>query len=421
MAEVHPFAAIRYAPEAGDLASLVCPPFDVITPEQQEALHARSPHNIVRVELGRTLPGDNQANRYTRAAEQLHQWLREGALHADQAPAIYVVRARFRYAGRERAGYRLFARVRLEPFGRGIRPHEVTLPGPIEDRLRLLRACRVNVSPVMSLFRLAPDEPDPLAPLARGDPDFEARDVEGVDYSGWVVSEPRATGEVAAFFRARPVYIAEGHHRYTTALAYRDERLAAGAGSEDGCNYVLMTLTASNDDSLVLLPTYRLLRQAPPARDVERLLRAGFEIERLARPDEEEWQRIAAGESERQSIGVYGLEPATLWLLRPRDPEALRSRLPRGRCLGWLALSAALLHELVLPAIVPPDEADVTYPRTFRETIQAVDNGENALAFLLPPPNVSAVLDVADAGERMPPKSTYFYPQTPTGLVLNPL
>lgn len=441
MADVRPLPGIRYA-AGSDLAELVTPPYDVISPEAQARYYARDPHNIIRLELGCEEPGDDDlSNKYTRAAQTFAEWRLHGVMRQDE-PALYLYEQRFTLAGATHRKVSLLARVRLEPWeARVILPHERTMSKPKADRLRLMHACAANLSPLMALYD------DPAGELAAH---FEATlatpaevaftDEASEDHRLWLMRDERLIASIEDFFSGRQLYIADGHHRYETALTYRDEVAAQRKDPlepGDAANFTLMALSAIEDPNLVVLPTHRVLRDLDPGR-VARLpttLANHFTVERLASTASAEDLLAALGRAEAKG------ERCAFALATPGERLLLRLR-PEGRAsmagltganadrsAAWRSLDLAILHELILhQALDVSDEAvrageHVSYTRDPEEALAAVASSTNGamLAALVAPTPPSAIRDVARAGDRMPQKSTYFYPKLITGLVVNPL
>ncbi|MEX2246647.1 MAG: DUF1015 domain-containing protein [Dehalococcoidia bacterium] len=425
MADIRPFRGLRYDAAEADPALTIAPPYDVISAEQQRALYERSAQNIVRVEYGEALATDAAAdNRYTRAAAELASWRASGVLVRDERPALYVYRQGFEWGGERYVRTAAFAAVRLEPWDAGvIRPHERTLPKPKADRLELLRATRTQVSPVYALWRSrgAPFEA-PAADAALYD--FEA---DGQRHTLGAVYGERAQAAFAEGLRSSDVYIADGHHRYETALAYRDEmRARAGAWTgEEAENFVLMALTASDDAGLLVLPTHRIID--PPLMPEDALARIGryLSAEEIA-PDAAEASRRLAAAGGTAFVAV-GLRPGAAYVLELRDRSGVEALIPADQPDAWRRLDVNVLQYGVLQEVFGIDKraiaegSVVTYTQDAPEAFAAVASGKAKLAFLLNATPVEQVLAVADAGGRMPQKSTYFYPKLPTGLVLRAL
>jgi len=439
MADVRPFPGIRYAAPA-DLAALVTPPYDVISPEAQARYYERDPHNIIRLELGRDEPGDDDLNnRYTRAAATFAEWRLHGVL-AQDAPALYLYEQRFTAAGREHTRTALMARVRLEPWEAGVvLPHERTLAKPKDDRLKLLRATAANLSPIMALY----DDPAAelatlLAPLREAPPAADLTDEAGEGHRLWQSADPALAERVAAFFQDRQLYIADGHHRYETALTYRDEQraLRRELDADDPANFTFMALAAVEDPGLVVLPTHRILTGLDPLRVAE-LGEFGshfFDITPLDTEavDDTLAALAAAGRGGRPAFVVVG--PNGMLTFRLSDAgRAAMAQLPAGEDVGssdaWRALDLAALHELILRRGlgVTPEQVrageHVSYTRSAEAALDAVRARPDGtvLAVLVNPTPPAAIRDVARAGDRMPQKSTYFYPKLITGLVINPV
>jgi len=440
MADVRPFPGIRYAPGT-DLAAVVTPPYDVISPEAQARYYERAPENIIRLELGRDEPRDDElANRYTRAAMTFADWRLRGVLRQD-APALYLYEQRFHALGGERRRLSLMARVRIEPWEAGVvLPHERTLSKPKSDRLKLTRATAATLSPIMALY----DDPrgalaKALArPLKRA-PEVAFHDETGEEHRLWVVRDAALIERVGAFFRDRQLYIADGHHRYETALAYREELREARRELplEDAANFTLMALSAIEDSGLLVLPTHRIVRGVAQERLAEfpRDLADLFENEALAGdPDAEAITRTLAEASEGGARTAFAMvTPDGVSILRQTNAGRAAMDGRAGEHVGaseaWRSLDVAVLHELVLAHGLSVSEQairageHITYTRDAQAAIDAVRSGADGaqLAFLLNPTPPAAIRDVARAGDRMPQKSTYFYPKLITGLVINPL
>jgi uncharacterized protein (DUF1015 family) len=433
MATVRPFRGLRFDPAlAGPLNACLAPPYDVISHELRERLLALGPYNIVHVDFAPDRPGDDaRENRYTRAAATYRAWRQTGVLARETAPALYVTESDFPPPHEEDAGGRvltrrgLLAAVRLVSFDAGvILPHERTLSGPKADRLALMEATTAALSPIFSLYR----DPDGavaalLARAAARPPDAEATDPDGVRHRLRVVTDLALTEAVAAAFEGRRLYIGDGHHRYETALAYHERHPELPSAG-----YVPMTLTALEDTAIVILPTHRVLRGVAPL-DLETVARRLAPRFRVA-PAEGPLAALLAGLAEAgrrgpaflaataAGGGAPGLRFARLeW----SDPAALAARSPRNR------LDVALLEQEVLEGVFGLTAESITkqehlaYVKDPAEALWLVEVGEASHAFLLNGTKPAEVVAVAEAGETMPQKSTFFYPKLPTGLVVLPL
>jgi uncharacterized protein (DUF1015 family) len=439
MADVRPLPGIRYA-DAARLAALVTPPYDVISPEAQARYYERVPHNIIRLELGRDEPDDDDLdNRYTRAAATFAEWRRTGVMVQD-APVLYVYEQRFSSGGEQFARTSLLARVRLEPWDAGvILPHERTMSKPKDDRLKLTRACAATLSPIMSLY----DDPSGelaqlLSTLRAGEPLAAFSDDVGEEHRLWVAGAGDAgelAARVVAFFADRQLYIADGHHRYETALNYREEQraLRPDLAEDDAVNYTLMGLCALEDTGLVVLPTHRVLRDLDATRlaALDQALTGNFTSEPLAGASAEWLQALA--EASASGTAFVLIRPDGARLVRLTDAGRAAMDAVHGEDVGvsaaWRGLDVAVLHALILDAAlgVTPDAVRageyITYTRDAEAAAEAVQSGSDGaqLAVLLNATPAAAIRDVARAGDRMPQKSTYFYPKLVTGLVINPL
>jgi len=424
VAEVRPFRGLRYAPDrVPDLSTVVCPPYDVISPEEAGHLRASSPLNAVRLELPEGAPEPDAADsRYAAAARTLGQWRAEGILIREEQPALYLVEESFVWDGVPKQRRGVLGAVRLADWSeRVVLPHERTLSGPKADRLALLRACAANLSPVFLLYRRDADAERALWQATDGAPPLlEVRAAEGVVTRVWVLTEGGEQWRAA--LASRSLYVADGHHRYETALRYRDERRAAGGGAGE-YDYVLSYLVAIDDPGLLVLPTHRCL----PADGVDRRRLEALVAERF----ESEAQGLDSGDG--MAVGAVLRELArrgergTAFALyksggfRFLTPRAGADRwLPAERDAAWRALDVAQLESLLLePLLGPAAPERLTYTRSATEAVGLVDSGAASGAFLLNPSPPAQIAAVADAGERMPQKSTYFYPKLPTGLVFH--
>jgi len=422
MAEIRAFRGIRYDPsKVGDLSRVLAPPYDVISPEQREELYARSPYNITRLIL--PSGGSNaQRDAYARAATNFSRWLEERVLRKDSAPSIYICDQEFEVDGRRLTRRCFIARVRLERFGEGsILPHERTMPGPKADRLKLMQACRANLSQVMALY---PDSDGEIAAAlreaTRSAPDVETSDWMRRKCRLWCCRNEGIIERVRRAMLDRKLYIADGHHRYETTLRYHE---MMGGDSQSPTAFVMMACISMNDAGLAILPTHRLVRGVSDERIAGLLERASEKFEVCkAGGAREALARMSAGEG--QAFGL-GLDRGTSWyVLRLR--EGVEVDIPE-RSKAWRELDVTVLHALILKELlgIGLDESAeggrIEYVSDLRDFISKLESGEFQAGFLLNPTRVSQLQQVAEAGEKMPPKSTYFYPKLVTGLVINDL
>jgi uncharacterized protein (DUF1015 family) len=435
--QIRPFRALRYAPDAvADLASVVAPPYDVLADADRARYLARDPRNVVRLDAPAAEAGDAEDDRYRRAARTLAAWRSDGTLHKDPRPAIYVHEQTYRVPGTdvERTQRGFFARLRLEALeaGSGVLPHERTLTGPREDRYRLLRATGVNTSPVVGLYE------DPsgaagqtLAELAAGPAAIDVVDDDGVRHRLWVVEADGpaadAVSRLVAIAGAGPVTIADGHHRYETALRYRDERRMSRSCEEDPAfDYLLMLLLETTAEPLTVLPTHRLVAGLGAAGLAR--LRDGLGELFTVEPAERHAVLAAfgGGAAGRGGDGRFGLWTRTGGALLTARRAAFEPLLPDGgaavRSLDVVLLGVALERLLGIDPAAVAAGGRVTFTKSAADALDAVeaDTGIDA-AFLLEPTPVASITAVAAAGDVMPQKSTYFYPKALTGLLINPL
>jgi uncharacterized protein (DUF1015 family) len=423
MADVQPLRALHYAPAVvGDISRVVAPPYDVIDDGQRAALLARSPFNVVAVDLPK--PGPGGEDPYEVARNTFAGWQQQGAVVRDEQPALWAHAQD--YAGpdgvaRTRRGF--FCRVRIEGYGPGkVRPHERTHPGPKEDRLRLTRATRANISPIFSLY----SDPEQAAwgaldPVTAEPPWADVTDGDGTRHRLWRVADPQAIEAVRAATANAELLIADGHHRYETMDAYADE-----VGGEGEHRYILMCLVALEDPGLTIFPTHRLVK------DLDDEQRAALD-EALARDFE-----IAEVDRDGLEPAPQGDEPTPLQMgyVNGRDERYLRLTL-KDQAIADAALSdhtdpyrhldTGVLETLILKNALGMSDEDIShfngmfYARDTDEAISMVRSGDYDAAFVMRPTPVRQVRELAAEGENMPPKSTFFYPKLLTGLLFNPL
>ena len=433
---IRPFRALRYDPEVvGDLGAVVAPPYDVLSEHDRGRLLARHPKNVARLDAPGDEPGDADDERYRRAARTLAAWRSDGTLHKDPRSAIYVSEQTFPVPGTDvdRTQRGFFARLRLEPLepGSGVRPHERTLAAAREDRYRLLRATGVNTSPVVGLY----DDPSGraaaiLAELTAAPAAIDVRDGDGTRHRLWVADADGPSrdlvAELVSIASAGPVTIADGHHRYETALRYRDERRMSRSCEEDPAfDYLLMLFLETTAEPLTVLPTHRLI--AGLGDDGLDALWGGldelFDVEPAGRDE-----LIAAfgGATGRGGDGRFGLWTRGRGARLTARRGAFEPLLPPGgsavRGLDVVVLGAALDR---LAGIAPESVATsdrVRFTKSAVDALDAVDAGRDGAdaAFLLEPTPVASIQAVAADGDVMPQKSTYFHPKALTGLVINP-
>jgi uncharacterized protein (DUF1015 family) len=412
MATIEPFRALHYdLDRVGGLQPVVAPPYDVIDAPQRAELLSRSPHNVVEIDLP-----EADGDPYEHAAEVFEQWQQDGTLVRDDEPALWALEQEYTGPdGKRRTRHGFFARVKVEDYGPGrIRPHERTHPGPKEDRLRLTRATRANLSPIFSLY----DDPQgaawgALAPHLRQPPWSEVTDEDGTVHRLWRIADPETHAAVADALASAELLIADGHHRYETARVYHEE---GGAG------HVLMCLVALQDPGLTVFPTHRLLTRLDGDRreTLRNTIQADFEVEPV---DAGALEPTGDGPVRLGYLDAHHKRPLMLTL---RDPAIAAAALP-DKPEPYRALDTAVLEALVLHGALGMTEDDIShlngldYARDYDQARERVESGAAQAAFFMRATPVAQVRDVAATGESMPPKSTYFFPKVLTGMVFNPL
>ncbi|MHB1361021.1 MAG: DUF1015 domain-containing protein [Thermoleophilia bacterium] len=481
MADVVPFRGLRYNRETvSDLSRVISPPYDIISPPEQKRYHEKSPFNAIHLDFGMEEPGDNEAgNRYTRAAGLLNQWLHDRVLVPEDAPAFYLCREEFLLGDGSTATRDGFiALIRLADFSEGVvLPHEETASGPKADRLRLMQATGANLSAIYCLY----SDPDhtvigELHEGGGGGPDVQLEDEAGTVHSLWVVDDPEHTAAVNAFLAGKTLLIADGHHRYETALAYRDARRAEEADNapEEGgapeesptgrpYDYLMVYLTDMDNTGPAILPIHRFVSglDATTAENLPAALSEKFEVTEIAggedgasaagnsgaatraavtgdtRPGDLIAAMNAAG-SDRNAFGMYLPATGRYYLLTGREPRPLfedsgNGSGQAGKSAAYRSLDVAVLDRVILADVLgirtggANESAKVRFAErtetAFEEIAAVASGGDDAsapgfdAAFFLNPTSMQEIKAVAEAGEKMPQKSTYFYPKPVTGLV----
>jgi uncharacterized protein (DUF1015 family) len=452
MPSISAFRGLRYdLGHVGSLSDVIAPPYDVIDPELQDQLYKKHPANVVRLILNRDEPGDDeQSNRYTRAARFLRNWVREGVLFTEGQPAIYVYHQEFQEGGQTFVRRGFMARTRLEKFGEGnIHPHEETHGGAKADRFKLWKACKANLSQIFGLYPDPENEAQSILESAIvGQTPLVATDHLGVVHRVWPVIDIRVINQVAAAMAGKPVYIADGHHRYETALNLREDlanELAARGeelSPEHPANFVLMMCVSMSDEGMLVLPTHRLFRGLPAmtAEQLAATLGDNFTTEPAGEGPERAlslWEEIEA-EGEQGTFGLYTAEDNRWTLARITGAGLKRmAEAASDHCKDWQGLGVSILHRLVVDTLLnAPKLPAPKYVRALAEVPVGLKEGDAAgrdltgqegsggrfeLAALVMPATVEHIRAISNAGERMPAKSTYFYPKLLSGLVINPL
>jgi len=430
MADVRPFSAIVYRHDVPDISTKTAPPYDVVSPDLRAELLDRDSLNVVALELPEgpldpAVPG----NRYETGAARWNEWRESGVLVADEPPAIYVLEQVWEHAGKTVSRRGFVAAVKLEPFSAGIvLPHERTLPKALDDRFNLIRATHANFSPVLGLFSDPERTTDALFDTAIASaPALTAVDADGVTASVYAIRDAGGLARLSSLLAEESIFIADGHHRYTTALAYRDERRQSEPGTADerpdapGYDFVLMALVNMDDPRLNVLPTHRVA-DAAGTFDAEAFwagLVRNFELRDI---DGHPRDALAA---EVRPAFVVKTRDGRLVLARLRDGIDPNQAIAGGASSAWKSLDVAVLQELILDPLlgIHPDRPETLERLTFvKDAHKALEQvGDHDVAFIMNPTRMSQLREVALGGEIMPQKSTYFYPKLPSGLLFRDL
>jgi len=418
MATVKEFGALRFTEKAGKAKDICCPPYDIISPTQKQEFLNNNPFNIIRLEL----PEQNEAG-YNLAGQTLKKWVDSGILKQDEEDCLYIYEEKFAVKGVNYSFKGVAARVKLHPFSDGVvLPHEETLSKAKTDRLNLMTATGCNFSQIYSLYSDKEQKSSALIEeMSSGAPDTTFTDGDGVTHSLWVVKKSEKTERLCRFFDDKKLYIADGHHRYETALNYQKQLKEQGVSCE-AADYIMMFLIDMENKGLVVFPTHRIVRDLP-ALDEEKLLKDcedNFTVS-LCEKGEIEVRLAAAYEKGEKAFGFVGKTKTAILTLKNMAAmdEALKTASP-----ALKGLDVSVLHTLILENVLGIDkenmakQINLTYTRDFAEAYAAAKGSANC-AFILNPTRVEEIAAVSAAGEKMPQKSTYFYPKLITGLVMN--
>ncbi|TAN39955.1 MAG: DUF1015 domain-containing protein [Nitrospirae bacterium] len=412
MAEVRPFKGVLFnVPQVSKVSGeeLLAPPYDIITPEYKDVLYEKSPFNIIRIDFGKELPDDNDhKNKYTRARMYLDTWLREKVLVQSPEPCFYSCEVDYSIDGQSRRLRGFLGLVRLEELGKGtVYPHECTHSKPKKDRLDIMRYCEGNVSPIFSLYNSPQKKTSGiLDSVNKAKPYLEATDPDGSVHRLWQICDKTAIAAITAELRDKAIFIADGHHRYETALEYQRQQQAAEGPSDTPrpYDYVLMFLANMSDEGLTILPTHRLVKKVPGnALD---LLAADFDIDEVKGCCE--ISDVIFGK--RDVFGFY--KGGNVWYKLSYKGQGVDGVEP-----ALKYLDVTVLHELIFSKLLKVE--GIAYEMDVDRCLQLVKDQAYQAAFFLNPTQVGDVERVALASLRMPPKSTYFYPKLMTGMVLN--
>ncbi len=410
MADVRPFHAVLFEPHHVNIADVVAPPYDVVSEGERQRLYDRDSHNILHVDFGKDLPGDNDSfNKYTRARYLLNEWLSSGILISTDRPAFYAYQLDYQIGGKDKTLRGIMALVKIEEFGRGnVHPHEATHSKPKTDRLNLIKTCGGNISPIFALYK-SPEKKTGriLCDLKKQQPYFQFIDDDGIRHSLWIIDSERDIEIIQNELSDKAIFIADGHHRYETALEYKREmsqKYPHVDGSEP-YDYVMMFLANMADGGLTILPTHRVIKALPEGW--RERLKDYFEISRLRlRRPLDIVKRIHGKE---HTIGLYTGSEVFMLKYLGKDLSDLHPALRY--------LDVTILHSLIFDKLC--GIRDVLYEMNPEKVIHMVNSGEYQAGFFLNPTKIEEVEIVALSSLRMPPKSTYFYPKLKTGIVMN--
>ena len=423
MAAIIPFNAVRYNQETvADLSRVICPPYDIIPPERQKFFHELSPYNLIHMELGLDVCGEDK---YERAGNHFRDLLARKVLIRDEKPAVYFYRQEYSINREKHSRSGFLALLRLEERKSGVFGHEHTHLEPKEDRLRLIRKVKANLSPIFVIFADRKKAiAQTLVPALEGTSSrIDIIDDEKVGHTLWRIDDPGILEKVQAKMEQENIFIADGHHRYEVACAYRDEMkqsLGADFTGSEGFNYVLAYFTNIDAQGLTVLPIHRLVRLAakPDMDSITRLLAGQFSVEEVKDRSRFFFLLAKAGVAEH-SIGMCA--DARCWLLRLRNVKFL-DKVMADKPAEYRALDVAILNSLILKDVLKIDPADkdsVTFSAQSEDLLSACAHDPAKVAFFLNPTKVDQVMAIALRGEKMPPKSTYFYPKVASGLVIH--
>ncbi|MFZ1984508.1 MAG: DUF1015 domain-containing protein [Desulfatitalea sp.] len=437
MAEVVPFNGIRYNPELiPDMAAVVAPPYDVISPKEQDGFYERHPNNVIRLILGKAQPGDSaQDNVHSRAGRYFQTWMAENILAADAAPAFYLTTIEFSSGAKSYTRFGIIGRVRLEPFEKGIiLPHERTFSKVKSERLMLMKACHANFSPIFGLFANGEEILRRLGAIAASQtPTMDLVDDKGHRQKMWCLIEKQIVAQLASFFSSKRIYIADGHHRYETALNYRNwvKENTPDFSSDHPANFVMMSLSSMVDPGMIILPAHRLLKDLSAASISSLAQRSGeyfdllpIDLGRGLDHGMADFNKVLASLAHANAIGIYVKKPSLLQVMVLK--EGIMERLFQNQLDAALRdLDVTVLTQLIMMELMGfdqarlDDETKIAYRTTSKDAVEAVNSGEAEVAFILNPTKIEQVQRVAEKGLIMPRKSTYFYPKVISGQVFN--
>ncbi|MBR2327894.1 MAG: DUF1015 domain-containing protein [Clostridia bacterium] len=421
MAKIKPFKALRFNTEnAGDISTLVCPPYDIISPDERAALVKGNEYNMVNLELP---VGEDK---YNKTGKLYREWLEKGILKQDADDTVYIYEEEFTVKSRVMKIKGIITRVFLEEFSKGVvLPHEETLSKAKADRFDLMCATGCNFSQIYSLYNDADGSVfGRIDSLSQRAADVELKTEDGIIHRLWLVTDKCDIDFFEKAFADKQLFIADGHHRYETAINYRNKLIADGlvTNENDDGNFVMMMLVDLENKGLEVFPTHRLVRDLPDfdLNTVVSKLENDFSVEKIAA--DADFEALLEKNNSEKAFVLYAKDEA--YFIKLKNTDAVTKALP-DKCDAYNALDVAVLHSVILEPIFNIDkenmakQINLTYTRDIDYAVSVVDSGEFQCAFILNPTKVSEIRDVALANEKMPQKSTYFYPKIITGLVIN--
>ena len=436
MATILPFKGLRYNPEkTKDISKVITPPYDVISEKERDDYYQLHPDNIIRLILSKDLPGDDQSNnKYTRSAESYDKWRKEETLKEEAKPAIYIYAQEFTLSDKKYTRRGFISLVKLEDFQTGeIYPHEHTLAKPKEDRMNLMKACNANLSQVFTFFEDEDAEiSDLLHKMSEAGPDIDFTDIYGVKNLLWAIKDKAVIEKLIVQMKDRALFIADGHHRYETALFYRD---SVKGGENDGngdspADYIMMMCVSMEDPGLQILPTHRLARNVKDLdpEKIKRSLSEVFDISDLgSNCNAETFEQKLSEDAHKHKIGMYiGESDKKFYILTLRD-EKLLDPILTGDYVEWKSIDTGILHGVIFDRALGiqakniSKSENVKYNQGVEDSVAKVNEGEYQIAFFLNPTKIGQIKDIATKRHKMPPKATYFYPKLMTGMVIRPI
>jgi len=425
MASIKPFKGFLYNKEKVDISKTVAPPYDVISPSMQSELYDLSSYNIVRLILGKEELGDNEKNnKYTRAKEFLNSWVSQKVLLEDAKECIYFYMQTYVHEGDIKNRFGFIAAMRLEsPEKSNVLPHEFTFPKPKEDRLKLMNQVEANLSPVFSLFS---DDDNAITSILKKTCSIEKPyfniNFEGVEHKLWKVESSSIIQKIQEGLKGKQVYIADGHHRFETALLYRNlRRQKDDSKTEKGYDYIMMYFSSLDDAGLTILPTYRVIKDINMSQeDLLKIIQKDFELESCSSIDDL-FGKMNIYKDKIFCFGLY-LRQDKYYLLKLKNENIIEQEIKEKKPKEWKRLDVTILHKLIIQKLFgnrETKESDIAYTRDAVLSKKLVDGKEYFACFFVNPTKLSQVREIANVGEKMPQKATYFYPKLLSGLVIH--